>query len=235
MPNEENKNYYLKKKRTLMRTFKTALVIVKDILIEQFGDSKFEEISAITTKEFEELLPQIPYVGGDQNHLTESLINSALLLPFLRVFEKEGLNYEEIGKLTYDMFEAFFKVIPATDDIFSEEYIIKLKENAKKSKLRKYEGDWVYDFIEGDGETFTFGIDYYECGLYKFYKSQNAEHFMPIVCISDFAGARAYGYGLKRTQTIGNGAPICDFRFDKNVLTPRAWPPHDLPEFKKKL
>lgn len=235
MNNEDNKNYYLKKRRTLLRTFKTALVIVKDILIDQFGESKFNEISTITVKEFEELIPQIPYVGGDENHLTESLINSALLLPFLQIFKKEGLNFYQIGKLTYDLFEAFYKVIPPTYNIFSEEYLIQLKENAKKSKLRKYEGDWVYDFIEGDGKTFTYGTDYYECGVFKFYKSQGAEHFMPLVCISDFAQAQAYGYGLKRTQTIGNGASICDFRYNKNGSTPRAWPPDHLPEFKKKL
>ena len=110
------------------------------------------------------------------------------------------------------MFELFYKLIPPSDNIFSEGYLHQLKENAKKSKLRNYKGDWVYDFIEGDGKTFTFGTTYYECGVFKFYKSQGAEEFMPIVCISDFAQAHAYGYGLKRTQTIGNGASICDFR-----------------------
>ncbi len=232
---EEEKNYYLKKKRTLLRTFKTALVIVKNILIEYFGESKFKEISTITEKEFEALIPQIPYVGGDENHLTEDLINATLLLPLLRVFEKEGLDFYEIGKLAYDLFEAFYKVIPPTSNIFSEESFIQLKESAKHSKLRKYNGDWVYDFVEGDGKTFTYGTDYYECGVFKFYKSQGAEHFMPIICISDFAQAQAYGYGLKRTQTIGNGAPLCDFRYIKNGSTPRAWPPDNLPEFKKRL
>ena len=232
---EEERNYYLKKKRTLMRTFKTALAIVKNILIEYFGESKFEEISTITEKEFEALIPQIPYVGGDENHLTESLINATLLLPLLRVFEKEGLEFYEIGKLAYDLFEAFYKVIPPANDIFSEESLLHLKESAKNSKLRKYKGDWVYDFVEGDGKTSNFGVDYSECGVFKFYKSQGAEHFMPIVCINDFAQAQAYGYGLKRTQTIGNGAPLCDFRYIKNDNTPRAWPPNNLPEFKKKL
>ncbi len=232
---EEEKNYYLKKKRTLLRTFKTALIIVKNILIENFGESKFNEISTNIEKEFEALIPQIPYVGGDENHLTESLINATILLPLLRVFEKEGLDFYEIGKLAYNLFEAFYKVIPPTNDIFSDEFLIQQKESAKSSKLRKYNGDWVYDFIEGDDKTFTFGIDYSECGVFKFYKSQGAEHFMPIVCISDFAQAQAYGYGLKRTQTIGNGAPLCDFRYVKNGSTPRAWPPDHLPEFKKKL
>jgi len=232
---EEEKNYYLKKKRTLLRTFKTALVIVKNILIEYFGESKFKEISTITEKEFEALIPQIPYVGGDESHLTEDLINATLLLPLLRVFEKEGLDFYKVGKLAYDLFQAFYKVIPPPSDIFSEEYLIQLKESAKRSKLRKYNGDWVYDFIEGDDKTFTFGIDYSECGVFKFYKSQGAEHFMPIICISDFAKAQTYGYGLKRTQTIGNGAPLCDFRYIKNGSTPRAWPPDNLPEFKKRL
>jgi hypothetical protein len=56
---------------------------------------------------------------------------------------------------------------------------------------------------------------------------------MPIVSIADFVRAREYGYGLKRTQTIGNGAPICDFRYVKDGNTQRAWPPDNLEEFKR--
>ena len=233
MSNEGEKEYYIKNKRFLMRLFSAAIQIVKSIVIENFGEVKVEEFIPKARNDFEMLLPQIPYIGGKDNRLTEDLINSALLLPFLRFFEKEGLDFYEIGKLTYEIFEAFYKFIPPTDDIFSEEYINQDKENAKISKLRKYPGDWVFDFVEGDGETFTYGRDYFECGVYKFYKSQGAEHFMPIVCISDFAQARAYGYGLKRTQTIGNGAPICDFRYIKDGSTARVWPPDNLPELKK--
>ena len=234
MPDEKEKNYYVKKKRTLMRQFDAATAIVKDILIEEFGETKFKDLTTEARKEFEALIPQIPYIGGKDNRSTDSLIDATILLPLLRAFEKEGLNFDEIGKLTYNLIEAFYKVIPPTDDIFSEEYINYEKEGAKKSKLRKYPGDWVYDFIEGDGKTFTWGVDYSECGVHKFYKSQGLEHLMPLVCIADFAMARAYGYGLARTQTIGNGAPICDFRYIKDGSNPRAWPPDNLPEFKKK-
>ena len=129
----------------------------------------------------------------------------------------------------------FFKTLPQTDDIFSEEYLNEERIRADNSKLNKYPGDWVSDFIKGDGKTFTFGVDYSGCGVYKFYKSQGAEHFMPLVCIADYARARAYGYGLTRTQTIGNGADICDFRYIKDGSTPRAWPPDNLPEFNKDL
>jgi hypothetical protein len=216
----------------LLRQFDAATTIVKDILIEQFGEEKFKEITQEARNDFEALLPQIPYIGGKENRLTEQLVNATILLPLLRVFEKQGLNFDEIGKLTYDIFEVFYKFIPQTDDLFSEEYINQEKEQAEISKARRYPGDWVYDFIEGDGKTFTWGVNYSECGVNKFYKSLGLEHLMPIVCIADFAMAREYGYGLTRTQTRAHGAPICDFRYIKNGKTARAWPPDNLPEFK---
>ena len=228
-------DYYLKKKKILIRTFDAALLIGKQILIDTFGEQKYNEISITTHNEFEALLPQIPYIGGDDKPLTDDLINATILLPLIRVFKKEGLEYREIGRIVYELFEAFYKVIPQADDIFSEEYISNAKERANDSKLRQYSGDGVFDFIKGDGKTFTFGIDYSECGVYKFYKSQGAEDFMPLVCIADYAQARAYGYGLKRTQSIGNGDDVCDFRYLKNGTTPRAWPPDNLQEFKMKL
>jgi hypothetical protein len=234
MATEKERGYYIKKSRTLLRQFDAATSIVKDILIQNFGESKFQELTTNARKEFELLIPQIPYVGGKDNHLTDSLINASILLPLLRSFEQEGLDFYKIGKLTYQLFEAFYKVISPVDDIFSEKFMNQEKERAKISKLHKNPFDWVFDFVEGDGITFTYGINYFECGVYKFYKSQGLEHLMPIVCIADFALAHAYGYGLKRTQTIGNGAPLCDFRYIKDGSTPRAWPPDKLPEFKKK-
>jgi hypothetical protein len=231
--NANNKdNFYLKKKRRILRTFDAMLLIAKQVLIDNFGEQKYNEMVAITRTEFEAILPKIPYIGSD-NRLTEPLINAIALLPILREIEKEGLEYREMGRIIYELFEAFYKVIPQEDEIFSEKYINEQRETAKISKLKKYPGSWVYDFIEGDGKTFTFGIDYTECGVYKFYKSQGAERFMPIVCIADYAAARSYGYGLTRTQTIGNGAEVCDFRYLKKGSTPRAWPPDNLPEFKK--
>ncbi len=230
----EEKNYYMKKKRSLMRTFDGAIMIAQDVLVNFFGEEKVMLLKSSARADFEMLLSQIPYVGGKENRLTESLVNSAILLPLLRIFENEGLDFEAIGKLTCDIFDAFYNFIPQADNIFSSEYIEKEKERAKDSKTRKYAGDWVYDFIESDDKTFTFGTDFHECGVHKFYKSQGLEHLMPIICVADFAQARAHGYGLFRSQTIGNGAPICDFRYVKDGDAPPAWPLEDLPEFQKK-
>ena len=45
MSNEKETNYYLKKKKILMRTFDAALLIVKPILINRFGVNEFNEIN----------------------------------------------------------------------------------------------------------------------------------------------------------------------------------------------
>ena len=146
--NAENKNnYYLKNEKILLRTFDAALIIVKQILIDNFGEQKYNEITTTTRAEFEALLSQIPFVGGNENPITDDLINATLLLPLIRAFEKEGLEYREIGRIVYELFEAFYKMIPQTEDIFSDEYLNKTKELADNSKLRKYPGDWVFDFV----------------------------------------------------------------------------------------
>ena len=111
MTDEKEKNYYIKKKRTLMRTFDAVLKLSSQILVDKFGEDKFKEISIRARKQFEILIPNIPYIGGNNNSLTNDLINATFLLPLLKIFEKEGLDFNEIGKLTYELFEVFYKMM----------------------------------------------------------------------------------------------------------------------------
>ena len=91
------------------------------------------------------------------------------------------------------------------------------------------------EFVEGDGKTFDYGYRFTECGIHKVFKKLGAVKYVPFMCLSDFAQGNVYGFGFARTQTIGNGDPICDHRFLKNGTTPRAWPPDDLPEYRSKI
>lgn len=121
-PENETK-YYVKKKKSLLRRFDAELNYIKQILIDNSGEAKFNEMFTRTRKDFEEFLPKIPDVGGKTNYITEYLIDSALLLPLLRYFKKEELSFNEIGKPAYEIYEAFYNAIPATEDIFSDAII----------------------------------------------------------------------------------------------------------------
>jgi hypothetical protein len=65
----------------------------------------------------------------------------------------------------------------------------------------------------GDGQAFEWGVDYLECGIVKFLRSQGADKSAPHLCLTDYALFGALGIGLPRTQTLANGDGMCDFRF----------------------
>lgn len=84
-----------------------------------------------------------------------------------------------------------------------------------KTQERRYPGDWLGRFIEGDGKDFDCGIDITECGICKFYSAQGAEELAPYLCLSDFVVSDAFDRRLVRYKTLAEGADVCDFRYKK--------------------
>lgn len=98
------------------------------------------------------------------------------------------------------------------------------------TQLRRYPGDWVADYLEGDGGEFDYGLDITECGICKFYHQQGADELAPYLCLSDYVLSDALGRGLVRCQTLAEGDPVCDFRFKRGRETyveplRDGWPP----------
>jgi len=245
---EKGKRFYEKKKQKMMERFERFLMIIKSHLKLIFSDSKTEELLVKMQNEYENLYSQLPYLGTRKSSLLFLLIDSTSLLAVMRILEKEGMLLDEIGKLCFDYYESIANTRRSSQNsgktditslllsknyLFQKEFIYGQQIYAKESQLKKFPEGYVYEFVEGDGETFDYGVNYLECAVYKFFKEHDAERFIPFICIYDFVMARAAGYGFKRTQTIWNGAPFCDFRYSKNNTTVRAWPPETLPEFKK--
>ena len=90
-----------------------------------------------------------------------------------------------------------------------------LEAAARETQKREYPGNWVQEFIAGDGELFDFGFDYTECGIVKFMEAQNASELTPYLCQTDFAALEATGLHLQRTETIASGCERCNFRISK--------------------
>ena len=231
-------DYYIKNKLKLMEQFDKMLKQITPVLTENFEADKTEKLTREVRKEIELFLPQIPYIGGKKNKLTFNLVGSVYILALIKVLKEEGLKERDIGKLVYEMNEKYVKsqshflkwLYPKL--VFSKFMMKKAKKSAEESQLKKYEGDWVKEFVKGNGDDFDYGITYTECGIFKFYKKMGYEQYIPYLCLTDYAMFREFGIGMKRTQTIGNGAPICDFRFKKGEQTQLGWPPEEIEEFK---
>jgi hypothetical protein len=108
---------------------------------------------------------------------------------------------------------------------FSRAKIRQFERAARRSQARRYPDDWVFEVVDGDGETFDTGVDFTECGIVKFLHAHGADELTPYLCDLDYVGAEAMGYGLRRTKTLAWGCDRCDFRLTRGTATSAPWPP----------
>jgi len=243
LPDKIKADFYIRRKSKLLALFKEDLEIVKQLLLEKFDTEKVEKLLGDAIREYENILPKVQYVGGNKNPFTQYLTGAVGVFSIIRVLEKEGFAYREIGEFTFRYHEILnekreenLKKLGQShsDQIFTPNYIQFMKDFAKKSQEKVYPGDWILEYIDGEGKPFTYGFNFIQCGSNELAKKLGMQKYMGFICLGDFAEATAGGFGFTRTQTLANGAPICDHRYIQGGSTPRAWPPDVLEEFKKK-
>ena len=231
MTTEIRDDYYTSQKERLLRDFGRAKRFSK-VLALHVDDQPTSAIIQETRQEFERLIPEIPYIGGKANNLTQDLIDCTMLLALYQVLKREGFRIEEIGKIVIEMEQKRVHSYPRFvlkllgKVIHSPLGKNRLKKAADKSQEGRYPGGWVSVYIEGDGEEFDFGIDYLECGLCKFYHQQGADEFTPYLCQFDYVQQSAMRAGFFRSMTLAEGAERCDFRWKRGGETKAGWPPH---------
>lgn len=190
MGNQVDKKYYVSRKSELLEEFDKNAQYWRQVIVSQYGDDFANTIVRESRVEYEALIPEIPYIGGDENHLTGSLIESAECLALYKAMKARGKTAEETGKILYDTIEVRSRCpsppIRPSKRLSREELMRRRRERAEKSQKRRYPGDWVYGFVEGDGREFDYGYDFSECGTRKFYHAQGADEFLAFCCFLDF-------------------------------------------------
>jgi len=233
-------DFYVRKKSKFMRSFDEHLAVVSEELRKKFNNKKSKELMSQMKAEFEKILPDIPYIGGQKNPTTLVLVKCMSDLAIFRTLEKIGFTFREIGEFHYNYVIAAHKLRKEALEKagrdpsqypFDPVYMDFQKKLTEETQLKLYPDDWVMDYMEGDGKTFEWGWDITECGVQKAYKKLGEEKYLPFICLGDYYEAEGLGFGFSRDQTLGFGAPLCTHRFVKNSKTLSAWPPDDLEEF----
>ena len=70
-------NWYLENKPKIMRQVRFALRHFRKEFAKAYGREEGEAIAAETMQRFEALLPDLPYIGGDENSHTRNLYLTA--------------------------------------------------------------------------------------------------------------------------------------------------------------
>ena len=224
----EPTNYYLKHKRRILWELSLVTKSARSV-IDAYFDEPADILLAEARREFEDLIPQLPYVGGKQPS-TEFVVFTGMLLALYRVSKARGKTIEQTGEIIFKSGDAFLKLFPPfllrllIPVSFSRRYIDRIRQGAVESQMRRYPDGNVLSFVEGDGRTFDYGIDYLECASCKFFAKQSASEIAPYLCPVDILYSEALGWGLTRTMTLAEGAPKCDFRFKRGGKTNVAVP-----------
>jgi hypothetical protein len=220
--------YYTDRKPELLLAFDEESQHWILTIVVQYGEDFAHTLIERSREEFEALLPHIPYIGGDENHLTDSLVGSARYLAFYKAMKKYGRTAEETGKVLYDAALAqtddSLIAIPPSEMLMltTEQLMERRRRRAERSEERRYSEDYVYKFVIGDGEDFDYGYDFLECAALKFYRAQGANEFTPFYCFLDYPKSTM---GLSRTMTLAEGHAKCNHRFTESRKSKFGWPP----------
>jgi hypothetical protein len=132
-------------------------------LAHRFGPNFEEKVTRDARQLLEDLIPELPYIGGDENPMTRHIIRSSTSLVLYKAMKAMGKPASATGKVVYDaMVESVLHLPP--NQPLTEEELAGRKEQASITQARRYPGDWVWEFVQGDGLEFEYGYVFLECG-----------------------------------------------------------------------
>ena len=211
-------NHYLSRKKNLLRSFDRASRRIVASLVNRYDKEFSSVVVEKARKEYEALVPQIPFIGGAKNRWTADLIESVQILALFRAMSAYGKPLSETADVLYEGMQIRLAQYPRFllrlmgRLQFSRLFLNRLQREANETQKQVYPDDFVAEIVMGDGKEFDWGIDFTECAIHKFYKAQNAVELLPYVCKLDYLTSTAFGLGLVRTKTLASGDEKCNPR-----------------------
>jgi len=173
--------YYASRRSELLKEFGKDARHWGKVIASHHGDDLAKAIVREAREEYGAMIPTIPYIGGDENHLTRSLIKSAECLALYKAMKARGKTADETGKVLHDAVKLRGPTppVPPSKRLTAEGLVKRRRARAERSQKRLFSGDWAYRFVEGDGVEFDYGYDFLECGTQKFYHAKMRTSFSP--------------------------------------------------------
>ena len=228
----------------VMGRVKYSSETMKEVVARIYDQEETDRIINKALEEVEKFIPNLPYLGEQENVFVGDFFDSILHLALYNVLVKEGSTARDVGKFVYEFMElrfskiysrmSKFKKFMFTRAFFSKTFRERYISSFDAMKEKNYPNNWIMNCIDGDKKTFNWGMDVHQCAIHKFYLENGGEELAPYICLQDFAMYQDNKkIGLRRTQTLAAGGDSCDLRFKKGKPTPKGWPPETLEEWKK--
>ena len=184
-----------------------------------------------------EMLPEIPFVGGKKNSNDSSNLTMCCIgATFFIVSRRHNVPDEEAGRLLHIAWErSKKKVSPAVSRMIISMLNWKLAHKALRSFAAKsrrfseqYPYAWLFEYAEPDDE-YSVRIYCTKCGACKFLTEKGLGDIVPYLCNLDFVTAEKFGAPFYRNETIACGDKCCATLIKRNApVVTDNFPPHGL-------
>ena len=211
-------NYFADQKTYCGSFFERAARNGKKAVVAKYGKDSGRQLMDQVKAEYENLLSEVPYVG-EIDIMKRQMLLTVIFTAFYRVL-KDQEKIEDIWVLCNNFNKETLMGMPGLvrwllkKSTFSNRMKNSFKKLADEHKENNLADQW--DYVEGDGKTFDYGMNMTKCAKLIFLQKIGAEEFAPYVCLIDKNFAQSCNYGLKRTMVLAEGAVHCDFRLSKN-------------------
>ena len=218
-------DYYVSKRRWLMHLFDFIFQSLEERLAAYHGDQYAGLIVHQSRKNFEEILPLLPYVGGMKNYYTPIIVINGMVIAMFRAMRETGKTAEDVVRVWAEAADTLFARIPARlahlggQAIFSKPVVNTFRKQSLLSQERRFLEDWVYTLLEGDGEEFDVGFEFSECAVIKLYQAMGTVELAPFCNFADVTYSHYLGLGLDASETLGMGCERCRMLFKKGRET----------------
>ena len=214
--------YYESHRSEMEASMRMRLDLIDDLLQQHLSLTDTAPVKSDMMQEFEVVLTQMPYVGGAESRMSDFFMRLLGFMAIGRVLQRRGVPKDVIAELELESFKRHMLTVSEVERLeagrkfMSDDSKALIREQAARSHEQKYQGDFVYDYVEpGPNDTFEFGVNYRACGFCKFASKHGDREILPHICGLDFAAYDLRGIHLERTQTLAQGAPYCNFRFSR--------------------
>ncbi len=217
--------HYNSRKEKLLRDFDRTAILMKDTVVARYGEEFAGTLQRAVRREYERLIPEIPYIKGVRGRaLNTFLLITAQELAVFKAMKEQGKTPAEAWELCHLALRLRVAKITRWRQWLLRRFMFsglmkKIMARRARQQQKVGFGDFEVEYLIGGGDDFDFGVNYLQCGNYRFMMTHGGEAFAPYVCMSDIALSDAMGWGLIRTQTLADGCDHCDFRFKKGATT----------------
>lgn len=201
----------------MLRRFKKSAESLGNNLAQTYGAEYAREVRSDAIREFEALIPVLPYFGGGStNPFNFLVVVAARMVAFHRPMKARGKTAEDTILIFYDYFDDMFAKTPgavrwlARKFIFSGLFLSIMKRvSGKMTRLNDPDG-FEFSYHKGDGISCDWYFTAKRCGLVTFLEKQDCGELAPYCNLVDYIQSKALGMGVQFKSCLGAGDPTCE-------------------------